>query len=148
MKPTKNPYGIISVLIFLSAVIVISGCIDGSAPDAADKTKMQSEIQIVLDEQCDAIKNKDIDALMATFDKESSGKYDEMKTGWEMAFLDVNVTGCKMAIAGLEVKGDMVTVEIEGTMTSMLLSTGETKTENFTETDKFKKVESEWKQVY
>jgi hypothetical protein len=148
MKPTKNPYGIISVLIFLSAIIVISGCIGGSAPGAADKTKMQSEIQEVLDEQCDAIKNKDIDALMATFDKESSERYDEMKTGWEMAFLEVNVTGCKMIITDLRINDDPVMVELEGTMTSVLLPGGETKTENFTETDKFKKVGSGWKQVY
>ena len=47
-----------------------------------------------------------------------------------------------MVIMNLEVKEDVALVEIEGT----LLSDGKTK--NFTEKEKFRKVGSEWKQVY
>jgi len=53
-----------------------------------------------------------------------------------------------MTAAGLKITGDTASVKVEGTMTSVLLSTGKTKTENFTEQDNFRKAVSEWKQVY
>lgn len=141
----------ILTLIFLSAAIgavAISGCIGGETQITGDEEKVKSEIQSVLDRQCDAIKSKNIDALMATFDREYSKNYAQMKSGWEGAFSDVNVTGCKMTASGLKINKDTAEVKVEGTMTSVLSATGKTKTDNFTEQDNFRKAGSEWKQVY
>jgi len=137
----NSKYKLIMGCLLLFCGVVISGCI-GEDSKTIDKMQIQSEIQIVLDEQCNAIKNEDINTLMDTFDMESSENYEKMKASWEMSFSEVNITECNMAIMNLEIKEDVALVEIEGT----LLSNGKRK--NFTEKEKFRKVGSEWKQVY
>ena len=147
MKTAKNLKEPVIVLLLLFAAALFSGCI-GEEPESFDKNEIQIEIQFVLDEQCAAIKNKDIDALMGTFSQNLSENYDKMKTGWEMAFSDVNVTGCEMIIKNLEISDGIAAVELRGTMTSVSLSAGISKTENFTENNRFVKTGNEWKQVY
>ena len=136
-----SKYKLIITGLLMVCAVVISGCI-GEDSGTVDKVQIQNEIQVVLDEQCNAIENEDINALMNAFDMESSENYDEMKASWEMSFSEVNITKCDMVIMNLEVKDDVALVEIEGT----LLSDGKTK--KFTEKEKFRKVGSEWKQVY
>ena len=123
MKTAKNLKNQVIVLLLLTAAAVLGGCIGGEQ-EVFDKNKIQIEVQVVLDEQCDAIKNKDIGVLMETFDKNLSENYDKMKTGWKMAFSDVNVTGCEMIITDLEINNGIAAVKLQGTMTSVSLSTG------------------------
>ena len=75
MKTAKNLKEKIIVLLLLFVAAVLSGCI-GEEPEAFDKDKIQIEIQFVLDEQCDAIKNKDINLIINTPVGRTS-KYDD-----------------------------------------------------------------------